>query len=183
MGAAGMRIAMPAFKLNLTDAYIELNKWIKKRWAINTTRGWKDIAAASALVTAQLPPFGSSLPSSSSLANSNALAAVAVGDTLHFRPELDDFATVACWAFNQVGHQQEPCLFRFFAAGRLLFLLLLYYLTPLLLLLWPLPLCPLSCYMPQRMQRQRLRLLYPFNYYLSIIVAGLFSQQQPFEWD
>ena len=142
MGAAGMRIAMPAFKLNLTDAYIELNKWIKNRWAINTTRGWKDIAAASALVTAPPPPFGLFLPSLSSLANSNALAVVAVGDTIHFRPELDDFATVAFWAFNQVGHQQEPCLFRFFAAGRLLLLLILYYLTSLRLLPWPLPLCP-----------------------------------------
>ena len=53
------------------------------------------------------------------------------------------FATVACWAFNQVGHQQEPCFFRFFAAGRLLLLLLLYSLTSLSVLLWPLPLCPL----------------------------------------
>ena len=61
------------------------------RWAVNTTRGWKDMATAS---TAQQ------------------------SETLQFRPDLEvDFGTVACWALNEVGWQKDPCLFRFFPAG------------------------------------------------------------------
>ena len=38
--------------------------------------------------------------------------------TLRIQPEMEaDFGTVACWAFNDVGWQQDPCLFRFFPAG------------------------------------------------------------------
>lgn len=61
---------------------------IHYRWALNSSRGWKDIAA---------PP--------------NA-------ETLQFRPEMEaEFGTVACWASNDVGRQREPCLFRFYPAG------------------------------------------------------------------
>ena len=83
-----------------------MNLLVGNRWAMNTTRGWKDVLAAT---------VGSSLATSSSNPISN--NGLHTAETLHFRPELDDFGTVACWAVNDVGHQQEPCLFRFFPAG------------------------------------------------------------------
>ncbi|EFX89926.1 hypothetical protein DAPPUDRAFT_20705, partial [Daphnia pulex] len=39
-------------------------------------------------------------------------------ETLRFRPELEaDFGTLACWAYSDLGWQQDPCLFRFYPAG------------------------------------------------------------------
>ena len=78
------------------------------RWALNTTRGWRDIIAGS--------PGGSSATMGSSPLVT--LSSSTNEETLRFRPELEaDFGTIACWAYSELGWQQDPCLFRFFPAG------------------------------------------------------------------
>jgi len=75
---------------------------LKFRWALNSTRGWRDIASTGLIQSEDLAKTTSTTDSV----------------TLRIQPEMEaDFGTVACWAFNDVGWQQDPCLFRFFPAG------------------------------------------------------------------
>ena len=38
---------------------------------------------------------------------------------LEYKPQNDeDFATLACWAFNSVGRQKSPCVFNILRAGK-----------------------------------------------------------------
>lgn len=90
--------------LNLSCSVDALPRPLKYKWALNTTRGWKEISTGSSSSAGTIP-----------LA---ILATSSNEEILRFRPELEaDFGTLACWAYSDLGWQQDPCLFRFFPAG------------------------------------------------------------------